>query len=215
MLLASIFYASAVIAPAARPCPIAIYGTPTGSWQTPNVRVDLPPFDPALGTLTEVEVFFNFTPTWLYRAENTTTIQGTQSINWFRQFELNVVYRPGFFGPVEWNVDNTVGDGGGSYAAQGLWQAPLPPFDGLLDFQGVSGLDTSYGHSGQYTALVVLHETNPRALAYWQIQAPKTFYISPRFLQGTESGFPSHSWASEEDIRLNFGGSVNVLFHYQ
>jgi len=210
LLLLGTAYASYTIPVAERPCPVMQYGFDENTTFAPNVRVDLPAFDTSLGVLYDIEIIFNFQQTWAYRAENT-NILPTSAITWSRSMQMNLVYRPSFYGPVEWDGRNTVGDRGVSLTAAGSWN-PLTSFDGVSDWSGTSGFDANYGLL--YTTLVVAHPNSPIELWYWGLPGTKSFYISPRMLDSQTSGFPGH-WQSESDIRLNLGSSVSVLYHYQ
>lgn len=212
---AGVQYVSGTIAPADRPCAVWQYGQPSAFHLAPNVRVEFPGFDSSLGTLVDVEIVFNHTPTWQYRAENLFTQSGASSVSWTRGYQLNVVYRPNFVGPVCFDLSNTVGDNGASYTAQRTW-GPLTAFDGVEDFAGTSGLATAYGNSGQYTGTTILHPNTPRELAYFSFPGTKAFYISPRVLTDVVSGFPlALWWSSEDDVRLNLNGSVSIKYTYQ
>lgn len=209
-------YESYTIPLAARDCPMVTFASPV--WNAPNVPITVPPFNTALGTLVAVDVVFNHTPTWVFGGENTSVNIGTTPVQWSRAYALNVVYRPSFQGSTEWNARNLVGNNpAGSFTGTGQWIFNLDAYDGATDWAGTSGFTWPYANGGFYTAVTNLHETDPLALsAFWQVQAPRTFYISPRFQSATSSGWPSHYlWEEADDIQLHLGSTVTVQYQYQ
>lgn len=213
---AGIQYESYTIPVASRDCALVTFASSV--WDAPNVPITVPPFNTALGTLTSVDVVFNHTPTWVFGGENTSVNLGTTPVVWSRAYALNVVYRPSFQGPTEWNARNQVGDNAaGSFTGTGQWIFPLDAYDGATDWGGTSGFTWPYANSGLYTSVTSLHETDPLALsAFWQVQAPRTFYISPRFQSKSSSGWPSHYlWEEADDVRLHLGSTVTIQYHYQ
>ena len=215
LLLAGTQYVSYTIPAAERPASVSTYAA---GWQEPAIAITVPPFDTTLGTLTDVELYVNYTPTWEWRVEHLTDLQGTDPISWRRAFQLNVVYRPSFVGPVEHDLRNRFGvSAPAGQIGTGNRPFPIGPFDGLLDYQGPSGFGTSYAHSGLYTQIVNLHTgSDALELWYWSLPSPRTVYLCPRRLQASEFtiGIPGH-WVDGDQISLNFNASVQIMYHYQ
>lgn len=212
LILAGTMYASYTIPVAERECAVMKYGFSESTTFAPNVPVHLPPFDASIGTLTGVRITFNITPTWEYRAENV-NVQPTSNLSWYRAFNLNVVYRPSFVGPVEFDPRNTVGDLGMTFGVTAS-RPPLTAFDGSNDFAGSSGFSTSGAGSGAYTVVQTTQCNSSLELWWYSQPGVKTFYISPRMIASSTSGFPAH-WASESKINVNLSGAVMVQYTYQ
>ncbi len=100
----------------------------TTNWSTPiNIpSLELPKFDPALGTLNSVTIDYEGIGEFAYKIENIDTATGTTGSN---ELLVDLTFTP------------SVAAGGSISVSSGVLNVNLGVFDGAIDFAGTSGQD--------------------------------------------------------------------------